>query len=209
MKAGTKATREAVFAACDMMMIEGKIPTVRAVCIRTGGSMSTITPLLKEWVRELCEGRRGNQPTALPDGLAQTFVNIWHAAVAQAKQRLDAEAAGLKLDAQSIQERATAAETETERVKARSAEVEDELAAARAQIANLNDQLSRRATEHGIVISSFTTLIDALKDQISTFGAEHSAELNRMTKDRERLTAQLETQQLEIARLKALQLSRR
>lgn len=204
MKAGAMATRETVFAACDAIMIEGKIPTMRAVCSRTGGSMSTISPLVGEWARELAIGRRGNLPTALPDEVAQQLVGLWHAAIAEAKQRLASETAELKLDAESIQERATTAEAETERVRARSAEVQQELAAARAQIASLNDELSRRSTEHGIVISSFTTLIDALKDQISTFGADHSEELNRMTKDRERLTAQLDNQQLEIARLKTV-----
>jgi septal ring factor EnvC (AmiA/AmiB activator) len=205
MKAGAKATRESVFAACDAIADEGRIPTVREICSRTGGSLSTIGPLRDQWTAKfVAQVQRGRQ-AGLPEEVVRAFSGLWQAAVAEASKQLDSARVELRVDAEGIQERVTRAEAEAERVSAQSAETKRELDAARAQIEVLNDELSRRATEHRIVFTSLTSLIDSLKDQGRRFADDHSEVVSRMTTERERLVAELGAHQQEIARVKALQ----
>ncbi|EEF4955314.1 hypothetical protein GKT70_17465 [Salmonella enterica] len=81
--------------ACNKIYAEGKNVTLDAVRAITGGSFSTISPLVKEWKAE-----QSGVNTALQSGIARTDVpekltelldTLWTAALATASQKMEAE----------------------------------------------------------------------------------------------------------------------
>lgn len=204
MRKGTKASREAVFAACDAIMGEGKLPSTREVCARTGGSMSTISRHRREWGASLAATIAESPFAGLPDEISEFGRQLWQMALTEAQRQLDSAREDLRVEAERVDERVSAAQSEAERAAARSTALEHEVANARAQTALLNDDLSRRAREHDLVVSSLNTLIEDLKGRIATLCSDHAAEVSRMMADHERLLVQHAARQREIDRLRAL-----
>jgi hypothetical protein len=176
----TKSSRESVFAACDAIVNEGRLPSVREICSRTGGTLTTVTQHRRDWAATLAAALPANQ-LGVPDEVAEAFRHLWQAALTQAQQQLDSEREALRVDAEGVHKMATAAQLETERVSARVIELEHERANAQGQVELLNDELHRRAKEHDIIVSSLDGLVEELKGRIATLGDDHTAELNRMT----------------------------
>ncbi|ENE1342857.1 DNA-binding protein [Salmonella enterica] len=84
-----------VVKACNELSVQGKNITLDAVRAITGGSFSTISPLVKEWKAE-----QSGVNTALESGIARTDVperltellnTLWTAALATASDKMDAE----------------------------------------------------------------------------------------------------------------------
>lgn len=84
-----------VVKACNELSVQGKNITLDAVRAITGGSFSTISPLVKEWKAE-----QSGVNTALESGIARTDVperltdllnTLWTAALATASNKMDAE----------------------------------------------------------------------------------------------------------------------
>lgn len=84
-----------VVKACNELSVQGKNVTLDAVRAITGGSFSTISPMVKEWKAE-----QSGINTALESGIARTDVperltellnTMWTAALATASNKMDAE----------------------------------------------------------------------------------------------------------------------
>ena len=182
-------------------MNEGKIPSVREICSRTGGSMTTISMHRREWAAGLAAAVFGTQAAGVPEEVSEAFNHLWQAALTSAQRQFDSARDDLSADAEGVQRRVTAAQYETERASVRSTELEQELAAARAEIALLNDKLARRAKEHDLIVSSLNALVEELTGQIAKLADDHAAKVNQMTADHQRLNEQRGAQLREIERL--------
>ncbi|ECB4609569.1 hypothetical protein EXP93_23460 [Salmonella enterica subsp. enterica serovar Braenderup] len=84
-----------VFDACNKIYCDGKNVTLDAVRAITGGSFSTISPLVKEWKAE-----QSGVNTALESGIARTDVpakltellnTLWNSAMVAASEKMEAE----------------------------------------------------------------------------------------------------------------------
>jgi hypothetical protein len=85
-----KATREAVWEAADELSARGEYPTAEKVRALTGGSYSTINPLLDEWAREHHDqDPLASQVPQMPDEMAALWARVWSMADKQhAAQRM-------------------------------------------------------------------------------------------------------------------------
>ena len=85
--------RDSVFAAADEMAKRGEKPTVEKIRLETGGSYTTLTPLLREW-NEL-QAAKKLQTAPPPEDLHQVVTNalndVWIRACASADARLNLE----------------------------------------------------------------------------------------------------------------------
>ncbi|EKO4094931.1 DNA-binding protein [Salmonella enterica] len=81
--------------ACNKLYAEGKNVTLDAVRAITGGSFSTISPLVKEWKAEQsgvnASLESGIARTDVPEKLTELLNTLWMAALATASQKLEAE----------------------------------------------------------------------------------------------------------------------
>ncbi|EHQ4618445.1 DNA-binding protein [Salmonella enterica] len=81
--------------ACNKLYAEGKNVTLDAVRAITGGSFSTISPLVKEWKAEQsgvnASLESGIARTDVPEKLTELLNTLWTAALATASQKLEAE----------------------------------------------------------------------------------------------------------------------
>ncbi|EBS9699799.1 hypothetical protein I3G73_000702 [Salmonella enterica] len=84
-----------VFDACNMIYSAGQNVTLDAVRAITGGSFSTISPLVKEWKAEQsgvnASLESGIARTDVPEKLTELLNTLWTAALATASQKLEAE----------------------------------------------------------------------------------------------------------------------
>lgn len=81
--------------ACNKLYAEGKNVTLDAVRAITGGSFSTISPLVKEWKTEQsgvnASLESGIARTDVPEKLTELLNTLWTAALSAASQKLEAE----------------------------------------------------------------------------------------------------------------------
>ncbi|EGQ2470157.1 hypothetical protein I2655_004871 [Salmonella enterica] len=81
--------------ACNKLYAEGKNVTLDAVRAITGGSFSTISPLVKEWKAEQsgvnASLESGIARTDVPEKLTELLNTLWMAALATASQKMEAE----------------------------------------------------------------------------------------------------------------------
>ncbi|EHQ4621209.1 DNA-binding protein [Salmonella enterica] len=81
--------------ACNKLYAEGKNVTLDAVRAITGGSFSTISPLVKEWKAEQsgvnASLESGIARTDVPEKLTELLNTLWTAALSAASQKLEAE----------------------------------------------------------------------------------------------------------------------
>lgn len=84
-----------VFDACNMIYNAGQNVTLDAVRAITGGSFSTISPLVKEWKAEQsgvnASLESGIARTDVPEKLTELLNTLWSAALATASQKMEAE----------------------------------------------------------------------------------------------------------------------
>ncbi|EBJ8359407.1 hypothetical protein D0W10_23765 [Salmonella enterica] len=84
-----------VFDACNMIYCAGQNVTLDAVRAITGGSFSTISPLVKEWKAEQsgvnASLESGIARTDVPEKLTELLNTLWTAALSAASQKLEAE----------------------------------------------------------------------------------------------------------------------
>lgn len=81
--------------ACNKLYCEGKNVTLDAVRAITGGSFSTISPMVKEWKAEQsgvnASLESGIARTDVPERLTELLNTLWTAALATASNKMDAE----------------------------------------------------------------------------------------------------------------------
>ncbi|ENE8564939.1 DNA-binding protein [Salmonella enterica] len=84
-----------VFDACNMIYSAGQNVTLDAVRAITGGSFSTISPLVKEWKAEQsgvnASLESGIARSDVPEKLTELLSTLWAAALATASQKMEAE----------------------------------------------------------------------------------------------------------------------
>jgi len=100
-------TREQVFETAEVLIREGKNPTVVAVRTRLGGgSPNTIAPWLAEW-KALHETRQESGLPPVPEPVEAVLRQVWGVAWKEAQGQLEAERAALgKLREEIARERA-------------------------------------------------------------------------------------------------------
>ncbi|ECH6755915.1 hypothetical protein FP263_25605 [Salmonella enterica subsp. enterica] len=81
--------------ACNELYVQGKNVTLDAVRAITGGSFSTISPLVKEWKAEQSGVNASLESsvarTDVPEKLTELLNTLWAAAMATASQKMEAE----------------------------------------------------------------------------------------------------------------------
>ncbi|ENK0983921.1 DNA-binding protein [Salmonella enterica] len=81
--------------ACNKLYVEGKNVTLDAVRAITGGSFSTISPLVKEWKSEQSGVNASLESSVarsdVPEKLTELLNTLWTSALATASQKMDAE----------------------------------------------------------------------------------------------------------------------
>jgi chromosome segregation ATPase len=113
-------TKEQILAAADQIAAAGERPTLEAIRQRTGGSYTTISPVLNEWKarqKKVAVPLREAAPQALADRMAEVGADIWAMALDLANARLAAEREALEK-----------ARTELEADRAEATELADKLA---------------------------------------------------------------------------------
>ena len=150
-------SREEIFAAADALVAAGERPTLEGIRQRTGGSYTTISPLLNEWkARHAAQAApvREPIPQAVQDKLQEVGGEIWRIASDLANTRLAAEREALeKVRAEIEAERTEAVELadrlsgELEGLKAQVATLDASAASAQDEIAQLRLQLAQAREE--------------------------------------------------------------
>ncbi|EEG5674953.1 hypothetical protein G3G77_004764 [Salmonella enterica] len=81
--------------ACNKLYVEGKNVTLDAVRAITGGSFSTISPLVKEWKSEQSGVNASLESSVarsdVPEKLTELLNTLWTAALATASQKMESE----------------------------------------------------------------------------------------------------------------------
>ncbi|HAK5291467.1 TPA: DNA-binding protein [Salmonella enterica] len=84
-----------VFNACSEFSVQGRNVTLDAVRAITGGSFSTISPLVKEWKAEQSGVNASLESsiarTDVPEKLTELFNTLWSSAMAEASRKLEAQ----------------------------------------------------------------------------------------------------------------------
>ncbi len=84
-----------VFNACSELSVQGRNVTLDAVRAITGGSFSTISPLVKEWKAEQSGVNASLESsiarTDVPEKLTELFNTLWSSAMAEASRKLEAQ----------------------------------------------------------------------------------------------------------------------
>ncbi len=156
-------TKEQILAAAGQIAAEGQRPTLEAVRQITGGSYTTISPVLNEWKAKQASAAapiREPAPQAVADRLAEVGVEVWSIALELANARLASERealekarADLEADRVEATELADRLAGQVDELQSRLASIEAAEAAARGEADTLRDQLAaaqeieRRAAE--------------------------------------------------------------
>ena len=166
-----KVTQSAVNAACEELEAAGKAITVSAVIEVTGGSFSTVGPMVKAWREEQAAQASAvlEMPEAVVLSMQKAAADIWDAAsglagelVERARQEADeaidkaktelAEYTGevTRLEAELEQARQQAAEQETRlaEVQAHATELKTQNAALESRLNDRDKELDRLRTEY-------------------------------------------------------------
>ena len=150
-------SRESIFAAADALMESGERPTLEGIRQRTGGSYTTISPILNDWkARQAAQAApvREPIPQAVQDKLQEVGGEIWRIASDLANTRLSADRDALQnvraeIDAERTQavELADRLASEGESLQSRLATLEASEAAARGEVEELRLQLAQAREE--------------------------------------------------------------
>ena len=150
-------SREEIFAAADELAAAGERPTLEGIRKRTGGSYTTISPVLNDWkARQAAQAApvRDPIPQAVQDKLLEVGGEIWRMAMELANTRLAAELEALeKVRVELEAERTEAVEladrltSEGEALQARLTSIEASEAAARSEAEQLRAQLAEAREE--------------------------------------------------------------
>jgi DNA-binding transcriptional regulator GbsR (MarR family) len=180
-----KATQEAVNTACDLLYTDNQTVTVNAVIGLTGGSFSTVGPMVKHWKEE-----QATQVAPLPEipesvtkSMYKATADIWAAAstlASEAIERIQNEAS----------EAINKAKAELQEYTGEVSRLENELKQAQQVATETNTRLDDALGQ----ISSFTTEKTALETRLS----DRNEEMKRIRGDYEKLQAEL----LDIAKQK-------
>ena len=146
-------SREAIFAAADELVAAGERPTLEGIRKKTGGSYTTISPLLNEWkARHAAQSAPVQEPIpqAVQEKLSEVGGEIWRVALELANSRLAAEREALeKARAEIEAERGEAVELadqlngEKEALQARVAALEASEAAAKGEVKQIQEELAK------------------------------------------------------------------
>ncbi|MBK6616073.1 DNA-binding protein [Ottowia sp.] len=200
MKAGTKATRDAVFAACDEMMALGQLPALREIVKKTGGSLSTITPHRDEWWASIVRERSSAKGIkGLPDDVSALLVSVWERATNAAHELLKGFRIEQLARAEEFAAKAVAAEGRAVLADKTAAQATADADAARREAARVTEMLEQRGAEHAAVVSTLTHQIEVLGTQSADLRAAHAEEVERWVDERKRLMLQLDAQRQEVA----------
>lgn len=173
-------TREQILAAADDIAAAGQRPTLEAIRQRTGGSYTTISPVLNEWKAKQTSANaplRDPAPQAVTDRVAEFSNAIWAAALEMANARLSSEREGLEKARAELEDARNEATqladqltSQVEALQSRLASIEAAEAAARSTAEDLRAQLAQER-EHSARLSG----------QLDTLQAHNDALLARLT----------------------------
>lgn len=145
-------TKEQILAAADQIAAEGQRPTLEAIRQITGGSYTTISPVLNEWKAKQTSTAapiREPAPQAVADRLAEVGAEVWSIALELANARLASERealekarADLEADRVEATELADRLAGQVDELQSRLASIEAAEAAARGEADTLRDQLA-------------------------------------------------------------------
>ncbi|CAM4391077.1 MULTISPECIES: DNA-binding protein [Pseudomonadota] len=145
-------TKEQIFEAADQLAAAGQKPTLEAIRQITGGSYTTISPVLNEWkARQAAQATplREPAPQAVADRLAEVGAEVWSIALELANARLAAERealdkarADLEADRAEATELADRLAAQVEELQSRLASIEAAEQAARIEADDLRNQLA-------------------------------------------------------------------
>ena len=156
-------TKEIVFAAANKLLAEGKRPSQRAVLNEIGfGSMTTVSPLLREWRNNALDIAATSQP--LPAGLLRELdllqrntekvireecaadledVRDSEQLLIQENEQLIAQVAAIQAELQAAREDATTAQAQLTQIHTDHAALKLELNSERASVAELRIELAK------------------------------------------------------------------
>jgi chromosome segregation ATPase len=210
---GALATREAVFKACDELLLQGHYPSARSVVAITKGSLSTVGPLRDEWWRQLAASYRDTKfLKGVPAEISDFLTGVWASACDHAAKKFDSQAAYMcqalegsrSAHAQAAQ-RVSELETVVVRETDRSAQLSERVVELEAALSRLTDQHSQAIEAHRRELAS---LAQAHAEKLSAAEAartedarNHSAEVARGEDERRRLMVQLDASRQETIRL--------
>jgi hypothetical protein len=145
-------TEKDVHGAADALLLEGERPTIERVRLKLGrGSPNTITGFLNTWFAQLGSRIAEQGRADVPGPVAEAVSQLWHAALATARQQLDAERTRedqqLAARRQELAARAQQLDHNEARLAAREADLEVSLAALREQLAETRAEAQRRAEQ--------------------------------------------------------------
>lgn len=200
MKAGTKATREAVFAACEEMMARGQLPALREIVKKTGGSLSTITPHRDAWWLSIVRERSSARGIkGLPDDVSALLVSVWDRATSAAHELLAGFRSEQQARADEFAAKAATAEARAIVAAETASQATADADAARREAARATEMLEQRGAEHAAVVSTLTHQIEGLGNQSADLRAAHAEEVERWVEERKRLMVQLDAERQEVA----------
>lgn len=159
----TLVTADAVFAAADSLVAQGKNPSLRAVRRELGGgSFGSIGPFLQSWRRarsEDAEDEDGGEPGPLPPGVASALDRLMAAArdVSESVQQASRSEAESASEAarwrEEIKQLQSLAETQIGSLRAERDSLQAKLAAAEEELEDLREW-RRRAVQHMKALSA-------------------------------------------------------
>ena len=195
----TSARRQAVFDAAEELASRGIKPTLESIRDITGGSYSTLGPLLKEW-RDQEEAKRSSAPPIPTDitNLAASFAGqLWIAAMKESEAKfkgerelLEAKEAALRIEYQDLLEAAdkhvssiaalteseSAHRAQVEKLEASLAEIQERMQEAQSQISSLQEMYDQERAS-----------TEAAKEQLARLGEQES----KFSMERETLNSRI------------------
>lgn len=186
MERKSKVTQDAVNATCDKLHADKQAATVNAVIAVTGGSFSTVGPMVKLWKEEQAKQAAPlpEMPEIVTKAMHKATADVWAAASALAGE----EMARTQTEAeQAISEAKAELQEYTREVSRLENELEQAQKAATDAQVRVDDALGK--------VSGLTTEKTALETRLS----DRDAELERIRADFEKLQSEL----IEIAKEKA------
>lgn len=175
-------SREQILESADQIAAEGQRPTLDAVRKITGGSYSTISPVLNEWKAQQKTDTTPIQepaPDTISDRLAAVGAEVWATALELANSRLAAEREALE-----------ARRTEQEAAQAEAIELADQLADEITELKASRDQYYNKAATAERATDELRQQLAAAQEQARTAEAragELRTELDHAHKDADRL----------------------
>lgn len=202
MKLGAKATREAVFAACQSLAMSGTSPpTVRDVLRATGGSLSTITPLREEWWKSIQKRlREGETVKGLPAEVSELFANLWNTVSEHALRALDSDREELRRATEDANRAAASAQSQVEAAQRQTEAAEASRDAAAAAKTQAETRLAESAAEHRGVVATLTSQIAARTAELHASTEARAADASRWDEERRRLLVQVDSHRQEAVR---------